>query len=97
MPYTIQELQRIITPIARQHGVESVSVFGSYSKGNASSNNNVDLKIERGQLQSLFQIISFRLDVKDALHLLIDLVTSEASNPAFLKIIEKMRCCFIET
>ena len=29
--YSIDELRRIITPIAQEHGVESVSLFGSYS------------------------------------------------------------------
>ena len=47
MPYySIDELRRIIAPIASAHGVESVSVFGSYSKGSASVDSDVDLKIE---------------------------------------------------
>ena len=51
MPYTIQELQRIIAPIAHAHGVKSVSLFGSYSKGHATTQSDVDLKIEKGQLR----------------------------------------------
>ena len=35
--YSIEDFRRIITPIARQYGVASVSLFGSYSKGMASS------------------------------------------------------------
>ena len=51
MPYySIDELRRIITPIASAHGVESVSVFGSYSKGNATADSGIDLKIEKGQI-----------------------------------------------
>ena len=57
MPYySIDELRRIITPIASAHGVESVSVFGSYSKGNTTADSDVDLKIEKGHLRSLFTI-----------------------------------------
>lgn len=37
MPYTIQETKRIITPIVQEHGVKSVSSFGSYSKGYATA------------------------------------------------------------
>ena len=89
MPYTIQELKHIISPIALAHGVKSVSLFGSYSKGYATADSDVDLKIEKGQLRTLFQICSFRLAVEDALKCPVDLITSEASDPAFLKMIEK--------
>lgn len=88
-PYSIHDLQRIITPIAHAHGVESVSVFGSYSRGDASAESDVDLKIEKGQLRSLYQLSGFRLAVEDALNLPVDLITSEASDPTFLKMIQK--------
>ena len=89
MPYTIQELKQIISPIAQAHGVKSVSLFGSYSKGCATAESDVDLKIEKGRLRTLFQICGFRLDVEDALHCSVDLITSDASDPTFLKMIEK--------
>ena len=88
-PYCIEDLRSIISPIARQHGVESVSVFGSYSRGTASASSDVDLKIEKGQLRSLFQLCGFRLAVEDALKLPVDLITSESSDRAFLDMIEK--------
>ena len=88
-PYSIEDLRSIISPISRQHGVESVSVFGSYSRGTASASSDVDLKIEKGQLRSLFQICGFRLAVEDALKLPVDLITSESSDRAFLDMIEK--------
>ena len=88
-PYSIEELRRIISPIAIEHGVQSVSVFGSYSKGTASLNSDVDLKIEKGKLQSLFQLSGFRLAVEDALKLSVDLVTTDSSDQAFLNMIEK--------
>ena len=88
-PYSIDELRQIIAPIAREHGVESVSLFGSYSKGMASSGSDVDLIIEKGRLHSLFQLSGFRLAVEDALKLPVDLVTSEASDHVFLDMISR--------
>lgn len=87
--YTIEELRDIITPIAQQHGVKSISLFGSYSTGTATAKSDVDLKIEKGKLASLFQLCGFRLAVEDALHLPVDLVTSESSDQAFLDLISK--------
>ncbi|HPX70546.1 MAG TPA: nucleotidyltransferase domain-containing protein [Bacillota bacterium] len=89
VPYNIEELKNIIGPIAAKHGVESVSLFGSYSRGTASSNSDIDLKIEKGELRSLFQLSAFRLAVEDALNLPVDLVTSEASDERFLDMISK--------
>lgn len=86
--YSIEDIRRIITPIAQRHGVASVSLFGSYSKGTASSTSDVDLKIEKGKISSLFQLCGFRLAVEDALKLPVDLVTSESSDRAFLDMIK---------
>lgn len=88
-PYSIDELRRIIAPIAIAHGVKSVLVFGSYSRGSASENSDVDLKIEKGRLRSLFQLSGFRPAVEDALQLPVDMVTTEASDPDFLEMIQK--------
>ena len=49
MPYTIEELRNKITPIAIAHGVKSVSLFGSYAKGLATADSDIDLKIEKGK------------------------------------------------
>lgn len=87
--YTIEELRSKIAPIAQLHGVQCVSLFGSYSKGTAATDSDIDLKIEKGKLKSLFQICSFRLAVEDALDRPVDLVTSESSDRAFLDRIEK--------
>ena len=65
--YSVNELRRIISPIAREYGVESVSLFGSHARGTATSSSDVDLKIVKGRLRSLFQLSGFRLAVEDAL------------------------------
>ena len=90
MPYySIDDLRRIIAPIASSHGVESVSVFGSYSRGNATADSDVDLKIEKGRLHTLFQLSGFRLAVENALRLPVEMITSDASDPGYLEMIRK--------
>ena len=68
-PYSIEELRNIVSPIARAHCVASVSLFGSYAKGLADAGSDVDLKIDKGALRSLFQLCGFRLAIEDALKL----------------------------
>ena len=89
MVYSIDELRSIITPIAIEHGVDSVSLFGSYSKGLATDKSDVDLKISKGKVKSLFQLTGFRLDVEDALKLPVDVVTDTSSDKSFLAMISK--------
>ena len=89
MPYTIEELRKIITPIAQAHGLRSVSLFGSYSKGTARRDSDVDLKIEKGSVMSLFQLSGLRLDMEDALKVPVDLVTNDSSDHEFLDMIAK--------
>lgn len=89
MPYTMEELAQIVSPIAQLHGVKSVSVFGSYSRGQATAKSDVDIKIEKGALKTLLQLSAFRLALEDALHIPVDLITSEASDMAFLDMIAK--------
>lgn len=88
-PYSIEELRNIVSPIARAHGVASVSLFGSYAKGLADADSDVDLKIDKGALRSLFQLCGFRLAIEDALKLPVDLVTSDSSDKSFLDMIQK--------
>ena len=64
-------------------------LFGSYARGDAHTDSDVDLKVDKGNLRSLFQLAGFRLDVEDALNLPVDLVTSDASDRRFLENIEK--------
>ena len=89
MIYSIDEIRDIVTPIAQAHGIKSVSLFGSYSKGAADADSDVDLKIEKGALRSLFQLCGFRLAIEDALQLPVDLVTTDSSDRRFLDMIAK--------
>lgn len=87
--YTVNQIREIISPIAMQYGVKSVSLFGSYASERATANSDVDLKIEKGRLKSLFDLSRFRLAVEDALQLPVDLVTTQCCDAAFLREIEK--------
>ncbi len=88
-PYTINQIRSIVSPIAREHGVSSVALFGSYATGTANADSDVDLIIEKGRLRSLFQICGLRIALEDALQLPVDLVTSESGDQSFLDSIAK--------
>lgn len=84
MPYTIGELKDIVTPVAARHGVQKVSVFGSYGRKQATDQSDVDLHIEKGDMRGLLQLIAFQQDVEEALNLRVDMVTSDILDKRFL-------------
>ena len=44
--YAIDELRALISPIAAQYGVGRIFLFGSYARGQATENSDVDLRID---------------------------------------------------
>ena len=61
--YTLTQLKALVEPVARRHGAQKVSVFGSYARGQATEKSDVDLYIEKGQMKTLLHIIAFQLDM----------------------------------
>lgn len=47
MVYTIEELKQKIAPIARKYDIPTVYIFGSYARGEADDNSDVDVLFKR--------------------------------------------------
>jgi predicted nucleotidyltransferase len=43
MPYTIEQIKEKIKPIAEKYSIPAVYLFGSYARGEATANSDVDL------------------------------------------------------
>jgi predicted nucleotidyltransferase len=48
MIYSIEELKKIIAPIARKYEIPAVYIFGSYARGEADENSDVYVIFKRG-------------------------------------------------
>ena len=73
--YTINELRSIVAPIAKQHNVHSVYLFGSYARGSATSASDIDLCVDAPALKGMFALGSLYADLEDALRKKLDLIT----------------------
>lgn len=76
--YTINELVNVISPIAEKHNVSRVYLFGSYARGEANEDSDIDLRIDAAQLKTLFALGGLYADLEEALGKSLDLVTTEA-------------------
>jgi predicted nucleotidyltransferase len=77
------EIRNIITPIAKLHGVAKVCLFGSYARGEATENSDIDLWIESGKITTLFALGGFYSDLEEGLRKPIDIVTEDAMSEKF--------------
>jgi predicted nucleotidyltransferase len=82
--YSIDEIICIIAPIAKRYGVRKISLFGSYAKGEASEDSDLDFRIvDRGTLRGLIQLSGFQLSLQDGFGVPIDVLTDDAISADF--------------
>ena len=88
--YTLDEISRRVAPIAREYHLPAVYLFGSYARGEATENSDVDLLVDLTgtQIKGLFSMTSpwslggLYCDLEQALDKRIDLLTVGALEQA---------------
>ena len=71
--HTIEDIKKLISPIAEDYGVERVYLFGSYARGDATESSDVDIRIDSGNIKTLFKLGGFRSDLEEALKTQVDI------------------------
>lgn len=83
--YTTEEIKQIVEPIAREYGIGSLSLFGSYARGDAKPDSDIDFRlVDRGKIRGLFELSGFQLDLQDRFDIKVDLVAPAPSAREFL-------------
>ena len=82
--YTIEEIKEKITPIVRDYGINSISLFGSYAKGTANENSDIDLVMDKGKLTGLIEYVSLVNALEKEFDCHVDLISKGSSNKKFL-------------
>ena len=89
MIYDINEIKEIIIPIAQEHGVKSISLFGSYARGEANEDSDLDFYIDKGKIRNLLDYIKFINDLEENLGCHVDVITTGIEDKTFLELIKK--------
>lgn len=82
--YSIEELKKIVSPIAEKYGVDRVYLFGSVARGDYNEDSDYDFCIDRGKIRSISVLSEFFQDLRDAVGREIDMVTTKSVEPEFL-------------
>ncbi len=84
-----ERIRSIITPIAKNYGVQKVMLFGSRAKGSQTGQSDYDFLISKGNISSLLTFISFVNSLEDALGTHVDVVTDSSSDQELIEMISK--------
>jgi predicted nucleotidyltransferase len=89
---TIEEIKAAVTKVGKRYGIKSAYLFGSYARGEAVEDSDVDIIIDRGKIDGLIELSGFRLDLMRELNgNEVDVVTIGGVRPRFLDLIKNDR------
>ncbi len=78
MLYTIPEIQKKVAPIARKHDLLRVFLFGSYARGEADADSDVDFVIDPGYARGI-ELVRILRDLRQTFEKnRVDMITVDA-------------------
>jgi hypothetical protein len=96
MCYTLNEIKEKTIPVAKAYGIQSLGVFGSYARNEATDESDVDICVEKGSMRSLLQYFAFVQELEKILGCHVDVITTEIEDTVFLKQVLKERILLYE-
>ena len=72
--YTLKEIKRIIKPILNKYGISDIYLFGSYARGEAKSNSDIDIYCDKGNIKTLIDQGELEEELENALNKEVDII-----------------------
>ena len=73
--YSLEEIREIAVPIAQRHQLKRLTLFGSYARGEATAQSDLDFRADVPADFGLFRLSALQGDLEDAFHKKVDLIT----------------------
>ncbi len=92
MVYSIRQIREKVAPVARKLGLRAVYLFGSYARGKATTESDIDLLVDTLEPCGLFRSEAIRQELQEQLGKEVDLIHVETTprpkkeNPSFFDI-----------
>ena len=80
----LSDIRNAATELGKRYGAERIYLFGSYARGDAASDSDVDLRIDKGKIRGLFALSGLHLALENRLGTKVDLLTSDSLDDEFL-------------
>ncbi|MCR5564422.1 MAG: nucleotidyltransferase domain-containing protein [Gammaproteobacteria bacterium] len=72
---TIKQIKEKIKPVIEKYHFNDVYLFGSYARGEATRDSDVDIYCDKGDADTLFKMSSLKEELENALNKNVDIVT----------------------
>lgn len=72
---TIKQIKERIRPVIQKHGIQDVYLFGSYARGEANRNSDVDIYCDKGDVDTLWKHSVLVDELSEALNKDVDVIT----------------------
>ena len=82
---TIKQIKEHIKPVMQKFNIKEVYLFGSYSRGEANNNSDVDIYCESGDLKTLYDEVELKKLLEKSLGKKVDIVTIGSQMNDFFK------------
>jgi len=76
----LRRLKPKIVTILKKNDVERAGIFGSYARGEAKKNSDIDILVKFKGRKSLFDLVGLEMELKKKLRMNVDLLTYNSIN-----------------
>ncbi len=77
----LREIKKIIVPILKRNGVVKAGIFGSYARGEAKKNSDLDILIKFKGRKSLLDLVGVKQDIEEKMGKKVDVVEYSTIHP----------------
>ncbi|MBQ3280584.1 nucleotidyltransferase domain-containing protein [Candidatus Saccharibacteria bacterium] len=88
---TIDTIRDIVSKVGKKYGIKNAYLFGSYAKGTANENSDVDLVIDKGELHTYRDYFHFCDELETELGTDVDITSEDGMFPGFFELIKNDR------
>jgi len=74
----LEQYQELILPVLKRYFIKRAAIFGSFAKGNTTSNSDIDLLIEPENDFTLFKMLQLEQEISQLINRKVDLVEYSA-------------------
>lgn len=82
--YSIDEIKKMVAPIAEQYGVARMFLFGSYARDETTPDSDLNFWVDKGSLRGLVQLGGLYSDLEETFDKKLDLLTTNSLEQKFL-------------
>jgi len=75
---SVADIQKEVAPILRKYGVRRASVFGSASRGEDTSQSDIDILVAIGRPMGLFTFLKMKREMERTLGRKVDIITENS-------------------